>query len=153
MYRLKREQLIERPLPEVFKLFEKPENLALISPPAMAYSILTPRPIDKKVGSLIDFSVSVFGIGMHWTSMITDYKPPYKFVEVQLKGPYTFWHHTHKFDESNRGTLIVDDVRYILPFGLLGRLVHALFIKRKINKIFDYRAQVAKHTFEETQTS
>jgi ligand-binding SRPBCC domain-containing protein len=153
MYKLRREQLVERPLSEVFALFERPENLALISPPAMEYILFTPRPIEKKVGTLIDFSVRVFGIRMHWTSMITDYLPPYRFVEVQLKGPYTFWHHTHRFDESSRGTLIIDDVRYVLPFGPLGRLVHALFVKRKIEKIFDYRAQVAKRTFGEGQTN
>jgi ligand-binding SRPBCC domain-containing protein len=133
MYKLRREQLVERSLSEVFSLFERPENLALISPPAMEYILFTPRPIEKKVGTLIDFSVRVFGI--------------------QLKGPYTFWHHTHRFDESSRGTLIIDDVRYVLPFGPLGRLMHTLFVKRKIDKIFDYRAQVARRTFGEIQTN
>lgn len=153
MYTLKREQLIERSLREVFALFERPENLALISPPAMEYIVFTPRPIEKKAGTVIDYSVRVFGIRMHWMTLITEYQPPYRFVEVQLKGPYTFWHHTHIFDESSRGTNIIDEVRYILPFGLLGRLVHALLVKREIVKIFEYRAKVIEHTFRQGVTN
>ena len=137
---------MERPLREVFALFERPENLALITPPVMKFVRYTPRPINKKAGTVVDYSVRVFGVRMHWTMMITDYEPPFRFVDVQLRGPYTFWHHTHTFDESSNGTTIIDEVRYVLPFGLLGRLVHALFVRRKIQRIFDYRVKVVEET-------
>jgi len=144
MYTLRREQLFERPIDEVFTLFEKPDNLALITPPSMKFEIFTPRPIEKKAGTLIDYSVRVFGLRLHWRTLITDYQPPYRFIDVQLKGPYVFWHHTHTFDESEKGTRMIDEVHYVLPFGFIGRLAHALIVKGKINRIFDYRAQVVE---------
>lgn len=149
-YLIRHEQLVARPLNEVFAFFEKPRNMVLITPPTMKFVCLTPHPIALRNGTIIEYSVRVFGYRIHWTAIITDYLPPYKFVDVQLRGPYAFWHHTHSFDESSRGTLIVDEVRYVLPFGILGRLAHALFVKRKIEKIFKYRAEIVSSTFGET---
>ena len=147
IYTVRREQLVEWPLGDVFRLFEKPENLALITPPAMKFKIFTPGPIEKRNGTVVDYSVRILGIPIHWRMMITDYQRPYRFVDVQLNGPYTFWHHTHIFDECSRGTMIVDEVRYVMPFGIIGRLVHALFVRSRIQKIFDYRAGVVTRTF------
>ncbi len=45
IYTLQRERLVPRPLDEVFGFFEKPENLARITPPWMDFRILTPLPI------------------------------------------------------------------------------------------------------------
>lgn len=146
VYTLSRRQLIERPLDEVFAFFENPENLARITPGSVGFRILTPLPIVMKAGAVIDYTIKVFGIRRYWTTLITDYAPPHRFVDVQLRGPYTFWHHTHTFEATERGTLMRDEVRYVLPFGVIGRLVHALLVKRQLQKIFDYRgAVIATH--------
>jgi ligand-binding SRPBCC domain-containing protein len=63
-------------------------------------------------------------------------------VDVQLKGPYSYWHHTHRFQEEEGGTRILDEVRYMMPMSYLGRVVHALFVKRQLNRIFDYRTRI-----------
>ena len=60
-------------------------------------------------------------------------------MDVQLSGPYQLWHHTHRFEAHNGGTRMTDLVRYRLPFGLIGRAVHALAVGRDIEQIFDYR--------------
>ncbi|HUV29610.1 MAG TPA: SRPBCC family protein [Acidobacteriota bacterium] len=147
IYSIRREQFVQRSLDDVFRMFERPEDLSLITPPSMDFILLSPRPIEKKAGTLMDFAVRVFGVRFHWMAMITDYQRPYRFVDVQIKGPYTFWHHTHLFDESEKGTNIVDEVRYVLPFGILGRLLHALLVRRRIERIFDYRAKVIARNF------
>jgi len=79
--------------------------------------------------------------------MITDYVQNIKFVDEQLKGPYSYWHHTHTFESSNDGTFINDKVIYALPFGIFGRITHRLFIKRSLNNIFDYRVKVINQMF------
>ncbi len=140
-YRLHREQIIDRPRAEVFAFFEKPENLAKITPPSMRFKILTPGPVHMSSGALIDYTIRIFGIRRRWTTRITEYDPPRKFIDVQLRGPYVFWRHTHRFDETADGTRVVDGVEYIVPYGLLGDLIHALFIRRQLNRIFDYRAR------------
>jgi len=146
-YRLHREQIIGRPREEVFSFFEKPENLARITPPSMGFKIITPSPIHMAPGALIDYTIRIFGIRRRWTTRITEYNPPYAFVDEQMRGPYSFWRHTHHFEEIPDGTRVVDTVEYVVPFGIFGRLIHALFVKWQLDRIFNYRAQRIKSIF------
>jgi ligand-binding SRPBCC domain-containing protein len=138
---------VPRPREEVFAFFEKPENLAMITPPSIAFRIITPTPVIMQVGALIDYTVRIMGMRRHWRTYIAEYQPPGKFVDVQLKGPYTFWHHTHRFIEHNGSTTLVDEVKYIVPLGILGRIVHSLLIRRQLESIFSYRAVVIRRLF------
>ena len=146
-YMLKRQQLIPRPLDEVFGFFKRPENLARLTPTKLGFHILTPTPIEMKAGAVIDYTIKLSGLPIRWTTLITSYDPPYKFVDQQLKGPYSFWHHTHTFSPTNDGTLIIDEVRYVPPLGILGRLAHALFIRHQLERIFDFRAEFIESYF------
>jgi len=139
---LRREQFVPRPLAEVFPFFSRPENLARITPANLGFQILTPTPITMKEGALIDYTIGLLGLRVHWRTMITTYDPPFRFVDEQLAGPYAFWHHTHSFEEVEGGTWIRDEVRYLLPFGPLGRIVHTLFVRRKLDAIFHHRHQI-----------
>ncbi len=141
------EQWINRSLEHVFPFFEKPENLARITPPSLGFKILTPGPIEMRQGALIDYTVKVMGIQTRWTTLITDYDPPRRFVDVQLRGPYSFWHHTHFFDEIDGATRMKDEVRYGMPFGPLGEVVRMLHVERQIQNIFDYRLKVIEKEF------
>ncbi len=142
IYELKRHQMIPLPLDQVFAFFERPENLAKLTPPSLGFQILTPSPIEMKSGILIDYTIRVLGLPVRWTSLITSYDPPHRFVDVQLKGPYSFWHHTHQFEAVEEGTMMTDTVRYALPLGWLGRIAHLFFVNRQIAWIFDYRSEV-----------
>lgn len=141
------EQTLPQPLREVFAFFERPENLARITPPSLGFVILTPQPIPMGVGTLIDYTIKVSGFRLHWRTLITTYEPPYRFVDVQLKGPYAFWHHTHAFAQTDGGTLLSDDVCYALPYGPLGELAHILWVRRDVEKIFRYRSQMIADLF------
>ena len=79
------------------------------------------------------------GVPLRWLTEIEIWRPPYEFVDVQVKGPYKLWRHIHRFQESKDGTRIVDVVNYTLPFGPLGRWVHRLQVADDLDKIFDYR--------------
>lgn len=131
----------------VFAFFQVPENLAHITPPSMGFRILTPSPIEMRTGALIDYTVRIFGIPVRWRTLITTYDPPRMFVDEQLKGPYSFWHHTHAFIEQEECTLMVDTVRYALPFGPLGKIAHAMVVRRQIERIFAYRAEFIMNYF------
>jgi ligand-binding SRPBCC domain-containing protein len=139
VYTLKAEQFVARPLAEVFAFFERPENLAKITPETLGFVILTPLPIEMRAGTLIDYTIKVMGFRLRWRTLISSYDPPHAFVDEQLKGPYTLWHHTHRFRAVEGGTMISDEVKYALPLGLLGRLAHALFVRRQLKGIFAYR--------------
>ncbi len=140
-YVLEREVAVAFPLAQVFDFFSKAENLEVLTPPWLHFRILTPRPIKMRQGATIAYQLRLRGIPVRWFTKIQLWRPPYEFVDVQLEGPYRLWHHTHRFEEYDGGTRIVDIVRYALPFGQLGRLVHRLQVARDLAKIFDYREQ------------
>jgi ligand-binding SRPBCC domain-containing protein len=94
-----------------------------------------------KKGATIAYPLRVRGIPLRWLTEIERWNPPYEFIDIQVRGPYKLWRHTHRFLEAAGGALIVDIVEYSLPFGLVGRLVHRLRVARDVSQIFDYRAQ------------
>ena len=142
IYELNKTQFINQPIDVVFDFFSKPENLALITPLKLAFKILTPTPITINRGTLIDYTISFMRLPVHWRTLITKYNPPYEFVDEQIKGPYFFWHHTHTFKAVNGGSEIKDKVRYSIPMGYLGQLIHKIWIKKYLEKIFEYRKKV-----------
>ena len=146
-HHLRREITLPLPPDQLFRFFERPENLALLTPPEMGFQIMTPGPLEMRQGAVIDYSVGIFGVRMHWRTLIAEYDPPYRFVDMQLKGPYKLWHHTHRFEPHPEGTLMHDRVVYVLPFGILGRLMHSLVVKKQLNDIFSFRERVIKEYF------
>lgn len=148
LYTLESNQFINKPIEEVFQFFSKPENLSVITPAKLGFKILSPNPVKMEVGRLIDYNIYLLGIPIHWRTLITDYEPPNMFVDQQIKGPYAMWHHTHTFHKVKGGVEIKDRVVYSIPFGLLGRLLNYLWIKRDLNNIFLHRKKVIDKLFE-----
>ncbi|MBA4015891.1 MAG: CDP-paratose 2-epimerase [Pirellula sp.] len=146
-YELRRVQELPLPPDEVFDFFAEARNLEAITPPFLKFRVLTEGPIAMQSGALIDYRLQLFGVPFGWRTIIESYDAPRMFVDRQLRGPYTLWHHTHTFvpiaDESGNvtGTRMTDVVRYRLPLGVLGTVAHALFVRRTLAHIFDYRAR------------
>lgn len=146
VYHFHHEQAVSRPIDEVFAFFDRAENLEALTPSTLGFRILTPSPIRMREGALIDYTLRIWGVPVHWRTLITHYDPPHRFVDEQIKGPYAFWHHTHTFTQLDGGVQIEDDVRYCMPFGLAGRFVHAAFVRRDLERIFRFRAaRIAEH--------
>jgi len=144
---LKRVQQFPCKAEEVFSFFQMPENLALITPSWLDFRILTPPPVIMSRGTVIDYTIRWMTVPVRWTTLITAYDPPHLFVDEQIRGPYTLWEHTHSFREREGWTEMTDQVRYRLPFGLLGRVAHALFIRHQLEAIFDHRSRVIGQMF------
>ena len=124
---LKRELTLPRPREEVFAFFADAKNLELITPAQLNFKITSPQPIDLREGALIDYQLSLHGIPMSWRTEITTWDAPFRFVDTQLKGPYSQWIHTLTFTEIDANkTLIEDEVRYRLPLEPLGDLFHLI---------------------------
>tara|TARA_Y100001970_G_scaffold281674_1_gene392961 strand:+ start:629 stop:1099 length:471 start_codon:yes stop_codon:yes gene_type:complete len=148
VYKLKFKQVINSSLDDVFSFFSNPENLSKITPEKLGFNILTPTPIKMKEGQLIDYSIKLLGKKIRWRTMITEYIPKVKFVDQQLKGPYSMWHHTHKFKDVDGKVEMTDEIYYVMPFGLLGRLVNFLFVSRDLNNIFKHRVEIINKIFD-----
>ena len=147
VYKLHRELYVSRPLPEVFEFFSRAENLERLTPPWMMFRVLTPGPIEMTEGTTIAYALRVRGIPLRWLTLIERWNPPFEFVDIQTKGPYSLWRHTHRFSEIDGGTLIVDTVEYAMPLGVLGRLIHRIQVAEDLSLIFDYREQVVRELF------
>ena len=143
-YTLHAEQLLPRPRDEVFSFFADARNLEALTPPWLKFAVLTPAPIEMRPGALIDYGIRVHGLPIRWRTEITEWNPPHRFVDLQLRGPYSLWHHTHTFEERAGGTLCLDDVRY-RPRG--GALINWLFVRRDIKRIFDFRQERLRALF------
>ena len=153
-YRLERRQFIPQPVTEVFAFFADAKNLEAITPAFLHFHVTTSGSIQIQAGTQIDYRLRLFGIPFAWQSRIDSFEPDYYFTDVQLRGPYRRWHHRHEFRAVSGGTEMHDCVDYELPLGPLGALAHALFVRRTLGKIFDYRAaEIAKRFTEEEGTA
>lgn len=140
-WRLTSEQLVNKPLAEVFPFFADAHNLEAITPAFLKFRVLTPRPIEMKPGLTIDYALKLHGLPMRWRSEIPVWEPPTRFVDQQIKGPYTRWHHEHFFTETAGGTLVIDRVDYEIPGWVLAPLANKLFVEGSLRRIFEHRRQ------------
>jgi ligand-binding SRPBCC domain-containing protein len=139
VHRLEREQWVPGPLSTVFGFFARAENLGRITPPWLDFRIRTPRPIEMRVDTRIEYTIRLVGIPLHWRTRISEWVPEERFADVQESGPYALWDHHHGFRVVGDGVLVSDRVRYALPLGSLGRTAHALAVRAALAVIFDYR--------------
>lgn len=138
------------PRKQVFAFFADAANLARITPSELDFEIRTPMPIEMREGTLIDYTIGLHGIPMRWRTRITRWVDGVEFEDEQLRGPYAQWIHRHRFrDDGRGGTIIDDEVRYRLPFGMLGDVVHVL-VRRQLNRIFTHRSSRVRELLGDT---
>jgi hypothetical protein len=141
VHRLERDQVVRRPLPEVFQFFSRAENLERITPPWLGFQLLEPRRLEMRAGVNIEYRLRLHGVPLSWTSLIEVWERNARFVDLQIRGPYRLWRHEHRFTATDGGgsTRVQDRVSYLLPFGRVGDLALPL-VRHDLRRIFDYRA-------------
>ncbi len=143
IYTLYRVQYLPIPIEDAWSFFSSAKNLALITPAELKFVVhtqLNNEPIYS--GMKINYTVRpLLNMPLIWTTEITDVVAPGTFTDRQLKGPYKLWQHTHTFTPVKGGVRMEDEVRYALPLGLFGPLIHGLLVKSKLKYIFDFRRQ------------
>lgn len=150
IYLLRYEQVLNTSIPEAWKFFSRADNLEKITPSYMRFDITSPV-TDKPIyaGEIITYVIHpVLGIPLRWMTEITHVKEGEYFVDEQREGPYGLWHHQHHFEAVAGGVKMTDIVHYSLPLGILGRIAHALFVRRQLEGIFAYRRKRVQEFFE-----
>lgn len=150
-YQFKKQQIIPATIDVVWDFISSPMNLKKITPTGMGFEITSENP-DKKIypGMIISYMVKpVLGIKTTWVTEITHVETKKYFVDEQRVGPYAMWHHQHLIEPIENGVLMTDIISYRPPFGILGSIANAFFIKSKLDEIFNYRTKVLEHIFAE----
>lgn len=132
---------------ELFAFFSDAHNLQVITPAFLRFHVLTPKPIDMHAGTLIEYRLKVRGVPIRWLTKITEWEPPHRFVDEQLRGPYRLWQHEHSFTEHDGATKIRDHLEFRSRGGPVAPILHRLFVNRDVESIFQYRTRVLSERF------
>ncbi len=148
VHRFQTEQRLPIPLETAWAFFSSPKNLRLITPDWLDFHITNDIPETMYPGALITYTVRpMLGLPVDWVTEITHMDAPHFFVDEQRFGPYRMWHHQHHFVAIEGGVAMTDTVDYVLPFGPLGTLLHALTVRKRVAAIFAYRRQALVEHF------
>lgn len=149
VYELKKEQLLPISVDEAWAFFSDPRNLQHITPNDLNLVITNNLHGEKMYpGQMITYRVKpLLGIPMNWVTEITHVVDKELFVDEQRTGPYALWHHQHHFKPVDGGTLMTDIVHYAIPLGILGRMMHPIIVRKKLEEIFNYRTKVVDQMF------
>ena len=140
IYTFHRKQNLPISLSEAWEFLSNPKNLSVLTPTEMNFTIISKDEKPMYAGQVIQYSVTpIAGIKATWISEITHLEEGKYFVDLQLYGPYAFWHHKHFIHEIDGGVEMEDIIDYKVPFGIFGRIFHPLLVRQKLEKIFSYR--------------
>lgn len=148
IYTLEVRQFLPIPLDKAWDFFSSPANLSKITPVHMGFRITSGTPATMYPGQIITYRVSpIPGIKTNWVTEITHVYEGSFFVDEQRFGPYRMWHHEHHFEPQDGGVLMTDRVSYKLPLGIIGRMVHFLFVRQQLEQIFAFREKYLDKLF------
>ena len=144
-----RKQIIRTDIDTLWNFISSPNNLEKITPEWMSFKITSNNSETKMyAGMIISYIVRpILNFPMKWVTEITHVKEKEYFVDEQRIGPYKIWHHEHIFEVKEEGVLMTDIITYVPPFSFLGTIANIILIKKRVNKIFDYRNIVLEQIF------
>ncbi len=149
LHSLKSIQKLPIDLDKAWDFFSSPANLKIITPDYMGFKV-TSEGADVKMfpGMIISYIVRpVLHLPMEWVTEITHVREKEYFVDEQRFGPYSLWHHKHFFKPIEGGVEMTDIVHYKIPFGPVGDMADKIFVRKKLQEIFNYRTQKLTELF------
>jgi ligand-binding SRPBCC domain-containing protein len=140
IHQLYREQTIATDLNTAWDFIRSPQNLDRITPDDMAFEIVSKLPEAMYNGLLIEYRIGIPLVGKQaWLTELKHIREHHSFVDEQLIGPYKLWYHYHQITEVEGGVCFTDHVKYVMPFGPLGAIAHAIYVKNQLKTVFDFR--------------
>jgi ligand-binding SRPBCC domain-containing protein len=146
--RFVKESRIAAPPERVFAFHESPGAVERLTPPWEKIKVIEGGG-SIKPGSRVVMRTNVGPIPLTWVAEHTEYEAGRMFADRQVSGPFALWYHRHQFlDDGARGTILRDEIDYEPPLGALGRTVAGPYLRRKLQRMFDYRHELTKQIVE-----
>lgn len=149
IHQINRDLIVPTDLESAWDFIRSPGNLDKITPDDMSFEIVSELPDEMFDGLLIEYRVGIPLIGKQtWLTELKHIRERHSFVDEQRIGPYKFWYHYHEITEVDGDIRFRDQVRYTLPLGPLGALAQTVFVRKELERVFDYREQAVRKHFE-----
>jgi ligand-binding SRPBCC domain-containing protein len=132
------ESTIAAPAQAVFAFHERPDALQLLIPPGQPIKIIE-HTGGIRDGARVVLQMGFWPFAICWVARHKGYVPGRQFQDVQEKGPFRFWEHTHiVIPVTEHSCILRDHIEYELPFGKLGQSGNA-FVRKRLVDTFLYR--------------
>ena len=102
------------------------------------------------LGESITWRAKHLGFYQTLTTTITEYDRPNSFTDEMVKGIFKRLKHQHLFTQKNKATQMTDIFEFESPFGILGKIVNTVFLKRYLQIFLEDRNRVIK-TYAESE--
>lgn len=134
-----RRSRIEASASDVYAWHDRPDALEKLTPPGEHATIIE-RIGGIEMGARVTIQFGRWPFSRRWVAEHQEYEPGHYFSDLQVSGPFAYWKHTHTFEPDGPAACFLEDrVEYALPFGFLGRWFAGGFVRRKLEKLFEYR--------------
>lgn len=148
IYQISRKQLLPVSLEDAWSFFADASNLQRLTPPEMKMEPAEKSPTEIYPGMIAVYKVRpLFRIPITWVTEITQVQSMEYFVDEQRFGPFKFWHHEHRLQQTEEGVEVTDLLYYAMPFSFVGKLIHAKMVRPKLQELFVYRQKQLKNLF------
>ena len=134
-------------LAEVAAFHDDPASLIAITPPPVRVTVER-FDAPARAGSQVIFRLHLGPLAVRWEAEIVEHEPNHYFVDVQKRGPFGAWSHTHTFASKLNETIVNDRVEYQPPFGWFGRLIDPIVIRPSLAYLFRFRANKTRQLLE-----
>lgn len=142
--RFVKESRIEAPPQRVFDFHLRPDTFEKINPP-WEPAHMNSADHSIRIGNRVEILIGRWPLRIRWVAEYVEYEAGRLFADRQVSGPFASWLHRHWFlDDGSGGTLMRDEVEYELPMGRPGVLLAGRLVRRRLERMFEYRHAALK---------
>ena len=135
VFYIEERQRTKRSVREVFEFFDRPENVARVTPGSLAVSLQS-HPKDLRQGQIFAYRLQRWPVDVEWDVVVSEYDPPDSFANVKARGFFPKWDHRFTIvDAGDGGAEIRTSLTYEVPSGLLNSLSNTYVIREAMSEL------------------
>lgn len=142
MSEFRRRVLLPASAEAVFAWHGRPGAFERLKPPWERVEVVS-RSGSIRDGDRIVVKMGLGPFRLRWVAEHRDYLERRQFRDVQIKGPFARWVHTHRVEPVGPDACHLDDhIEYTLPVAPLSEPLVDVLVQKKLARLFAYRHRV-----------